>query len=137
MHCDWIVIQATWVHGFYDIGCLTFHNGDILTEYFSERRPYNAFRVDRSSGAFAGWYCNVTAPLEVKGNEIHWHDLYLDVVLQPDGTTHLLDEDELQRSGIEETDRQLYRYILNARDELLDQIQRRAYPFSTTDTTRP
>lgn len=113
-----------------DLGYLTFLNGDVLDEYFALHRPYNAFALFRANGEFAGWYCNVTHPTTVAESEIHWHDLYLDVIVYPDGQTLVLDEDELEESGIETSNPALHAMILAGRDELLELVKSNAYPFS-------
>ena len=129
----WIAARARWVHGYMDLGYLTFMNGDVLDEYFALDRPYNAFAIYRASGDFAGWYCNVTHPTTVVGNEIHWYDLYLDVIVYPDGGTLVLDEDELEESGLAHSDPDLYAMILAAKDELLELANTNAYPFSEVE----
>ena len=128
---DWVAVRAPWIHGTYGLGYLTFQNGDMLHEYFSLERPYNAFAIYRDDESFVGWYCNVTQPTEVSGDEIHWHDLYIDVIVYPDGRTLVLDEDELSASGLAERDPELHATILAARDELLELAAEREYPFST------
>lgn len=126
----WVAARAQWVHGDMDLGYLTFLNGDSLDEYFALERPYNAFALFRSDGEFAGWYCNVTHPTVVSNGEIHWHDLYLDVIVYPDGRTLILDEDELEDSGLHSSDPELHAMIVSGRDELLDMVKTNAYPFS-------
>ena len=126
----WIAVRAQWVHGRMDLGYLVFEPDDWLDEFFAIERPYNAFALYRAAGAFMGWYCNVTHPTAVDGRTITWHDLYVDVIVYPDGRTLVLDEDELAESGLDEHDPALHARILNARDELLRLAAARAYPFS-------
>jgi hypothetical protein len=126
----WIAVRAAWVHGRMDLGYLVFEPDDWLDEYFALERPYNAFALYRASGAFVGWYCNVTHPTAVTGRTITWHDLYVDVIVYPDGRALVLDEDELAESGVAQQDPALHACILNARDELLQLAAARAYPFS-------
>lgn len=127
---EWIAVEAPWVHGHVDIIHFAFQPGDVLREYFALNRPLNAFATFRASGEFVAWYCNVTHPTAVSESEIVWHDLFVDVVVLPDGTVFVLDEDELEQSGIANTDPELQAMILNARDELLALIETHAYPFS-------
>ena len=127
---DWIAARAEWVHGDMDLGYMTFLNGDYLDEYFALKRPYNAFALYRAHGEFVGWYCNVTHPTVVIGDEVQWHDLYIDVIAYPDGRTLVLDEDELEESGLKTSDPKLHTMIVEARDELLEMVAARAYPFS-------
>lgn len=129
----WIAARASWVHGDMDLGYLTFLNGDVLDEYFALDRPYNAFALFRADGEFAGWYCNVTHPTTVTGSEIHWRDLYLDVIVYPGGTTLVLDEDELEESGLHASNPALHAMILAGRNELLELVKNNAYPFSEVE----
>ena len=126
----WIVARARWVHGDIDLGYLEFRNGDYLDEYFALEHPYNAFALYRDDHTFVGWYCNVTHPTTVSRTEIQWHDLFVDVIVYPDGRTLVLDEDELENSGLETTDPKLFRMIISGRDELLRLVETGSYPFS-------
>ncbi len=128
---DWVVVQADWPLHEIEAGPITFRPGDTLDEYFSLVDHYNAFAVRRQDGAFGGWYCNVTLPTEFRGLEIHWYDLYLDVLVATDGSVHVEDEDELEASGLATTNPQLHATIIAAKDELLSMIEQGSYPFST------
>jgi hypothetical protein len=127
----WVVVQADWPLHEVVAGPVSFKPGDTLAEFFSLERHYNAFAIHRSDGAFGGWYCNVTLPTTFEAGEIHWYDLYLDVLIAPDGSVHVEDEDELDASGLEFTDPALFATITAAKDELLEMIEQRRYPFST------
>lgn len=128
----WVTARAEWMFQRVDIGYYAFEPGDILLEYFSRDRGYNAFATFRATGEFVGWYCNITHPTTVNDvtREIHWHDLYVDVLVLPDGIVIVVDEDELAESGLAASDPTLHATILSARDELLERIARNAYPFS-------
>lgn len=126
----WIAVRAHWEHGRMDLGYLIFEPDDVLDEFFALDAHYNAFALYRASGAFAGWYCNVTHPSVIDGAELRWHDLYLDVIVYPDGRTLVLDEDELAESGLASADPVLHATILRARDDLLRLAAHGAYPFS-------
>lgn len=129
----WIAVQADWTYKTVDIGHFTFEPGDRLDEFFSLDRWYNLFAVIRPAHGLVGWYCNVTYPTIVEGDELRWHDLWVDVIVMPDGQLFILDEDELEDAGLAATDPQLYATILAARDELVALHQSRAYPFSAYD----
>lgn len=125
----WIAARARWTYSRVDVGPFAFEPDDVLLEYFSLDRPYNAFASFRD-GRFIGWYCNVTYPARLTEREIIWHDLWVDVLVTPDGSVLVLDEDELLESGVAVSDPMLHASIVDARDELLDMVTRRAYPFS-------
>jgi len=126
----WIVVEAEWPMHAVVAGPVTFQPGDRLVEFFATDDYFNAFLIRRPDGGFAGWYCNVTHPTTVDGGEIHWHDLYLDVIVDRHGSIHIEDEDELVDSGLEDSDPELYRTILTTKDRLIEMIERNAYPFS-------
>lgn len=134
---DWVALRAIWRFQRVDIGYYAFEPGDTLLEYFSLERHYNAFATFRASGEFVGWYCNITYPTIVRTDvrELDWHDLYVDVLVLPDGIVIVVDEDELADSGLVQADPALHATILAARDELLEQIAQNAYPFSDVSLT--
>lgn len=129
----WIAARADWTYSRVDVGPFAFEPGDVLLEYFALDRPYNAFATFRNE-EFIGWYCNVTYPARLTDREIIWHDLWVDVLVTPDGSVLVLDEDELQEAGVAERDPALHAMIVDARDELLDMVIRQVYPFSEAST---
>ena len=64
--------------------------------YFWRDRWYNIFRLSRPGCAVALWYCNVTTPPELRGRELNYVDLDLDVAVRANGGIELLDEDEFE-----------------------------------------
>ncbi len=48
------------------------------------------------SEVIKGWYCNVCYPPEIVDGEIRYVDLALDLLVYPDGTQQVLDEDEFE-----------------------------------------
>ena len=129
----WVAVRATWVSRFHDLDGLRFVAGDTLHEFFSPAHPFNLFSVWAPDGTLRGWYANVTHPTRLDPTTdpvtLVWHDLYLDVVALPDGTTVVRDEDELAASGLAKTDPALHAAILTARDELLRRRRAGAFPF--------
>jgi uncharacterized protein len=126
----WIAARATWVHGHMDVGYMVFQPGDYLDEYFALEQPFNAMALYRPDDSLVAWYCNVTLPTVVENGEIHWHDLFIDVIVYPDGRTLVLDEDELEASGVEHSDPELHALILSGKDQLLRLAAAGDYPFS-------
>lgn len=125
----WVAVEARWVFRRVDIGFYAFEPGDFLLEYFALDRWLNAFATWREDGTFVGWYCNVTFPTTVTHDSIWWHDLYLDVIVLPDGSVHVVDEDELDDADLRTISPHVFRQIERTRDELLRMIAVRAYPF--------
>ncbi|MCX7623040.1 MAG: DUF402 domain-containing protein [Thermomicrobium sp.] len=125
----WIVVEAVWELRTIDVGALRFEPGDRLVEYFSLVEPINAFALYADSGTFKGWYANVACPAVLVNDELLWRDLYIDVVADPTGRYHVLDEDELEASGLETDDPEGYACIVAARDHLIAALRSRTYPF--------
>lgn len=130
----WVAARAVWGYRRLDAGYLLFEPGDVLDEFFALERPYNAFALYRGGAELVGWYCNVTHPTMLHAGEICWHDLYIDLIVYPDGRLLVLDEDELDESGLEHSDPTLHGMILAARDELLALAAAGGYPFSAGGT---
>lgn len=89
-----VVIAARWTRKRHDLGYVVFEPGDHFTEYYYSNRWYNIFDIADSDGTRKGWYCNVAAPADIGSEYIRQVDLLLDVWVDPDGRTLVLDEDE-------------------------------------------
>lgn len=126
----WIAVVAKWPLRQVDVGPVSFKPGDTLTEFFALDDYFNAFLIHRDNGAFGGWYCNITHPTIVRNDEIHWHDLYLDILIDTEGCVHIEDEDELADSGLAASNPSLHHTIFDAKERLLGMIERNDYPFS-------
>ncbi len=132
----WVEIQAVWTYGRIEVEGLKFEPDDVLHEWFSPLADFNAFALYAPNGAFKGWYANVAYPARLHGETVPptlvWHDLYVDVVVLPNGMTIVCDEDELAASGLAQSDPLLHRRILQARDEILRRSGRRLPPFDAS-----
>ncbi|MFN0096198.1 MAG: DUF402 domain-containing protein [Dehalococcoidia bacterium] len=62
--------------------------------YFWRDRWFNVFRLSKPGCSLALWYCNVTTPPRLSGDQLEYVDLDLDVAVRPGGCVELLDEDE-------------------------------------------
>ncbi|MBA3822726.1 MAG: DUF402 domain-containing protein [Ktedonobacterales bacterium] len=89
------VIGAQWDRARRDLGYTVFMPGDRFTEYFYGDQWFNIMRVGSGDeNALKGWYCNITHPAIFTAADITYVDLLLDVWVQADGQTLVLDEDE-------------------------------------------
>lgn len=87
-------------------GILLRENDRFIERYFSNRW-YNIFEIhDRDDDRIKGWYCNITKPAEFSPGKIAYIDLALDVLIYPDGTYLVLDDDEFADLEIDENTRQ-------------------------------
>jgi protein associated with RNAse G/E len=96
------------VEAFFSRDDIQFHGvlmrrGDRFLEKYFLNRWYNIYEIhDRDDDRIKGWYCNITEPAEVSDQRISYVDLALDLLVYPDGSQLVLDEDEfaaLQISG--------------------------------------
>jgi hypothetical protein len=58
-----------------------------------------------------------------------WHDLFIDLIGFPDGQFLILDEDELEASGMMDDEPDLVALILVARDTMIERFRARDFPF--------
>lgn len=128
----WIETRAIWTFDTADVSGLIFERGGDLREFFSPRHPFNVFAVYDVAGTFRGWYGNVTWPAHAyrEGDRLvlAWPDLILDLVMLPDGTLKLLDDDELEESGLAEIAPWLVEQMQAARDELIRLLRDGFFP---------
>ena len=90
------------IEAFFNRDDLPFHgitlreNDRFLERYYTDRW-YNIFEIhDRDDGRLKAWYCNVTTPAELEPGRISYVDLALDLLVYPNGTYLVLDEDEYE-----------------------------------------
>lgn len=133
---QWIEASAVWTHHEVALAGLRFVPGDAILEYFSPVLPFNVFTVFTPDGTLRGWYANVTFPARLRDDgdvlELIWHDLYLDLIGLPDGSHATLDEEELDDSGLRQSNPDLYRRIQQTQAAVVDRFIARDYPFSIT-----
>jgi protein associated with RNAse G/E len=77
-----------------DLGYVRFDKGDVFYEWYYFDRWYNVFQIYSEAGDLKGWYCNITRPARVDGDELTFVDLALDLWVWPDMQYLVLDEDE-------------------------------------------
>lgn len=104
--------------------------GTLSTEYFWTDRWYSVFRFETASGDLLSYYCNINTPVSMKAGTISFIDLDIDVIVAPDFSLRVLDEDEF------ELHTRLYDYppdiVRGARDgveEVFRLVDARSFPF--------
>lgn len=86
---------------------LSLRRGDRFIETFYSDRYYNVFAVhDLEELRLKGWYCNIACPARFEPGHVFARDLALDLVVFPDGSWKVLDEDEFQALEVGEEVRQ-------------------------------
>jgi predicted RNA-binding protein associated with RNAse of E/G family len=100
--------------------------GDRFVETYYADHWYNIFEIhDRADDRLKGWYCNVTRPAELSPDEVCYVDLALDLLVYPDGSYLILDEDEFSALGVDDFTRIKARQAL---DELVTLVQNNQLP---------
>lgn len=99
-------------------------------EYYWLDRWYNVFRFLNEDGSTRLWYCNINTPPQFEGDTLSYIDLDIDILVQPDLSFQVLDDDEF------ETNAKLYgysdeekSYAHSAVNELIAMIAQRDFPF--------
>ena len=108
----------------------TIEAGTLSTEFFWTDRWYSVFRFQAPDGKLLKFYCNLNTPPTYESGALTFVDLDVDVLVQPDYSFEILDEDEFERHA------ELYRYpaayrlnVQEALVELRHLIENRQFPF--------
>jgi uncharacterized protein len=96
---EWVVLEAYFTRDQRDLGYVVFERGDLFVEFYYFDRWYNVFQIYSASGELKGWYCNITQPASLEGNELRFVDLALDLWAYPDGSELPLDVDEFEENA--------------------------------------
>ncbi len=133
----WVAVEARWVNRPVHLDGLDFLPGDTMIEYFSPVARYNAFAVHAPDGTLRGWYANVTHPatldLATDPPTLVWHDLYLDIIVLPNGMITVRDHDELAESGLETSAPATHARILTVEADLLRLARAGEFPFQRSN----
>lgn len=101
---------------------VVFEQGDRFVETYYDDRWYNVFAVyEGETSDFKGWYCNVCRPAQITEDAVRCEDLALDVWVDPDGQTRIMDRAEFEALAIPEADREEGRRALEQILELADE----------------
>jgi len=102
---------------------LTFRRGDRFVETHYSDRWYNVLAVhDVDTGVLKGWYCNVTRPATIGKDSLSAEDLALDLVVLPNGSQYVLDEDEFAALILNSSDRAGAREALKELQEFAETL---------------
>jgi hypothetical protein len=108
----------------------TIEAGTRSTEYFWTDRWYSVFRFQTPERRLLRFYCNINTPARLDDGVLSFVDLDVDVLVEPDFSYTVLDEDEFELHA------ELYAYpesyrenVRRALDELLRLVDSRGFPF--------
>lgn len=108
--------------------------GTISVEYFWLDRWYSIFRFAEPTGQLRNYYCNVNLPPTFDESVLSFVDLDIDILVAPDFTYSILDEDEFAANisrfaySSDVQDR-----VQAAISELISLIEDRQFPFVEID----
>jgi protein associated with RNAse G/E len=77
----------------------TIARGTMSIEYYWLDRWYNVFRFLEPDGELRNYYCNVNLPPTYDGRVLSFVDLDMDILVAPDLSYRVLDEDEFEANA--------------------------------------
>src|ERR1044071_2990216 len=103
----------------------------LSIEYYWLDRWYNIFRFVEPTGELRNFYCNVNVPPVLEKNVLSYIDLDIDILVAPDFSYSILDEDEFAINAERfNYPLEVRRRSLKALEELVALIEKRAFPFN-------
>lgn len=130
-----IIVEARFNLDGRDVGGLWLARGDRFVETYYSDRWYNVFAIyDGEEGRFKGWYANITRPARIEDDDLYADDLALDLLVFPEGSLRVLDEDEFEALALSEGERG---QALAALEQLKRLAVSRQAPFSVQDIEPP
>jgi protein associated with RNAse G/E len=109
----------------------TIAQGTVSTEYFWTDRWYSVFRFREPDKTLRNYYCNINKPASFDDQLLTFVDLDIDVLVSPDNTYRVLDEDEFEANAARyQYSSEVHERVPRARAELIDLIERREFPFN-------
>ena len=101
-----IILEAIYDQPDDNLHGIPLRRGDRFVETHYSDRWYNVFAVyDVQSDLLKGWYCNITRPARIDGDQVVAEDLTLDLIVRPDGSSIVLDELEFEAQELSSQDR--------------------------------
>ncbi len=115
----------------------TIAHGTLSREFYWTDRWYSIFRFEEPTGGLRNFYCNVNTPPIFDGRVLSYTDLDIDLLVAPDFSFRVLDEDEFEANAAR------YGYSAEIRahahasvDELIRLIESREFPFDARDALK-
>ena len=105
-------------------------SGTLSLEYYWLDRWYNIFRFLEPSGELRSFYCNVSVPPVFDGQNLSYIDLDMDVLVSPDLSYRILDEDEFAENALRfNYPQEVLRKAQEGLEELVSLIEAKGFPF--------
>jgi protein associated with RNAse G/E len=108
----------------------TVARGTLSVEYYWLDRWYNVFRFHEPTGELRNYYCNINVPPGFDGRVLSYVDLDIDILVAPDLSYSILDEDEFEANAARYNyPADIHASARRALDELVRLIESRSFPF--------
>lgn len=108
----------------------TIRRGTISIEYFWLDQWYSVFRFLEPTGELRNYYCNVNVPPTLMGDVLSFIDLDIDILVAPDLSYDILDEEEFSINAARfNYPPAVRRRAFQACDRLVELIEARRFPF--------
>ena len=105
--------------------------GTASREFFWTDRWYSIYIFREPSGELRNYYCNINTPARLADGILSFVDLDIDLLVHPDFSFQVLDEEEFKRHA------ELYKYppvyqrrVQESLQKLISLIEERRFPFS-------
>lgn len=106
-------------------------SGTISIEFYWLDRWYNIFRFHQPTGELLNYYCNINVPPVFHQNVLSYIDLDIDVLVAPDFSYSILDEDEFAANASHfKYSLEVQRRSYQALEQLVTLIESRQFPFN-------
>jgi protein associated with RNAse G/E len=105
--------------------------GTLSIEYYWLDRWYNIFRFIQPTGELRNFYCNVNLPPAFRGNVLSYIDLDIDILVAPDLSYSILDEEEFAANASRfNYPADVLRNSQKALEQLISLIKEGSFPFN-------
>ena len=111
-----------------EINNFTINPGDGIYQYFGYSQWFYIQEYSDREGELRGWYCNIGTPPIVKGLTLTTRDLILDIFVDKDRNTTILDEAEFDEKQEQMTSTERVK-VSEAREKILQMVEAGATPF--------
>lgn len=109
----------------------TVERGTKSVEYYWLDRWYNVFRFQHPTGRLLNFYCNINVPPVLVGETLSYIDLDVDILVSPDLSYTILDEDEFAANAVRYNyPNSIKEQSLQALKELSGLIETSQFPFN-------
>jgi len=111
----------------YDIAGFRLSPGDVTLALYWKNRPYTLYIWFRKKENDRAYYFNIADAVSLCAEEFVWRDLAVDILVDPKGTVHVLDEHELPSDLPANLDlyiKDAKRYVLGHFRDIIEEVEK-------------